>query len=167
MKTKHRKKHFSNFAIIEVFGSTFALLVVLFLILNIITETQLQQRLEKTIEEGSYKISWENKGEGYVVIAFPDYLFVVEQAQKIEKADICAHNSAFIDYAKQVYADKKKQIVFAIVEGATRTMRLGRDCMRRIFPKKRLLIAWIIANQELLKSVSINQLPNYIKKAIQ
>lgn len=167
MKIKGGKIHFSSFSIIEVFGSTFALLVVLFVILNIMTESQLQQRLEKTITEGSYKISWQNKSEGYIVIAFFDYLFIVEQAKKIAKADICKPNSAFINYAKKIYGNKKKQIVFALVEGSVHTMRLGRDCMRQIFPKKALLIAWIIANEELLKSVAIDQLPAYIKAVIK
>lgn len=167
MNTKTRKKHFSNFSIVEVFGGTFALLVVLFIILNIISEAQQQQRLERTIEQGSYKISWQNNSEGYIVIAFTDHLFIVEQAKKIPKANICSPNSAFVDYIRQIYNNNKKQIVFAIVEGATHTMRLGRDCMRKTLANKQLSIAWIIANQELLKSVNINQLPAYIKKAVQ
>ena len=167
MQKSIKKHRFSNFSIIEVFGTTFALLVVLFVILNITSEAQLQQRLAKTIEEGSYKISWDNNAEGYIVIAFAKHLFIVEQAKKIPRADICAANSNFVKYARDVYSSKNKQIIFAIVEDATYSMRLGRDCLRSIFPNKRLSIAWIIANQELLKSVSVNQLPAYLKKAMQ
>lgn len=162
------KKHrYSNFSIVEVFGGTFALLVVLFVILNIITEAQLQQRLEKTVEEGEYKISWENNSEGYIIITFPEYLFIVEQSKKVAKANICKPNSAFVKYAQDIYTTTSQQIIFAIVENSTHTMKMGRDCMRQIFPNKRLSIAWIIANQELLKSVAIDQLPAYIKKAIE
>lgn len=163
-----KKNRFSNFSIIEVFGGTFAFLVVLFVILNIVTETELQKRLEKTVEEGSYKISWENQSEGYIVIAFPSYLFIVEHQQKVELRDICSPQSNFIKYFRAIYnTQSNKQLIFAIVEDATKSMRAGRDCMRKIMPNKQLSIAWIIANQELLKSVSINQLPAYIKKAIQ
>ncbi|KAF3981092.1 MAG: hypothetical protein HFP81_08415 [Methylococcales symbiont of Hymedesmia sp. n. MRB-2018] len=167
MKPRVRTKHFSNFSIIEVFGGTFALLVVLFVILNIFSEAQIQQRLAQTIEEGEYKISWEKGNEGYIVIAFPSYMLIVQQQKKVDLANICASNSAFVNYARQIYADKKKQIVFAIVENATLTMRAGRDCMRQIFPKKPLSIAWIIANNELLKSVSIDNFPAYIKQTIK
>jgi hypothetical protein len=167
MSQKSKKHIFSSFSIVEVFGGTFALLVVLFVVLNLISEAKLQQRLAKTIEQGSYKISWENEGEGYVIIAFNEHLFIVEQGKKVAQADICNPDGAFVPYVKNIYQSQKKQLIFAIVESGTLSMRLGRDCMRKILPNKYLSIAWIIANQELLKSVSINQFPAYIKKAIQ
>jgi hemerythrin-like domain-containing protein len=162
-----KREKFSNFPIIEVFGTTFALLVVLFIVLNIFTERDLQSRLEKTVEEGEYKISWENNSSGYIVITFEDNLFITENSKQVPVNDICKKDSAFIKYAKNIYSDKKKQIVFAIVENGTRTMKEARDCIREIFPKKAVSIAWIIANEELLKSVSIEQIPEYIKEAIK
>jgi uncharacterized SAM-binding protein YcdF (DUF218 family) len=161
------KKRFSDFPMIEIFGTTFALLVVLFIIINILSETELQARLERTLEEGSYKISWDNNASGYIVIALPTKLLLVERSKTVPAQQLCAKNSEFVNYARYIYANKQKQIVFAIVEKGTHTMKLARDCMREIFPNKAISIAWIIANDELLKSVNINQLPGYIKTAIQ
>jgi hypothetical protein len=161
------KKRFSSFPIIEIFGTTFALLVVLFVVVNILTENELQARLSKTLEEGSYKISWENNASGYIVIAFPHKLFIVEKSTNVEANAICSAGSSFVKYSQDIYADKKKQIVFAIVENGVHTMKRARDCMRKTFPNKAISIAWIVANEELLKSVNIGQLPSYIKNAVK
>jgi len=162
-----RKNNTESLSIVEVFGAAFALLIVIFLILNMMNEAQIQQRLENSIEEGSYKISWGNKGEGFVVIAFPQKLLIIEKAKYINKKQLCDNNSTFVNYAKKLYKSKKKQMIFAIVEGGVGTMKTARDCLMQTFKNKPISVGWIIANEELLKSVSINQIPGYIKKAIQ
>lgn len=164
---KFKKRSGDSLSIIEVFGSAFALLIVIFLILNMLSEAEIQKRLENSIEEGSYKISWQNKGEGFIVIAFPKKLLIIEQAKMVETQHLCEANSAFVTYAKSKYKSNKKQIIFAIVEGGVATMKSARDCLMTTFPNKAVSVGWIIANDELLKAVSIDQIPAHIKKAIK
>jgi hypothetical protein len=164
---KFKKRIGSSLSIIEVFGSAFALLIVIFLILNMLSEAKIQKRLENSIEEGSYKISWQNKGEGFIVIAFPEKLLIIEKAKNVNTNQLCEANSPFVKYAKEKYKSQKKQIIFAIVQGGVATMKVARDCLMTTFPKKAISVGWIIANDELLKAVSIDQIPAHIKKAIQ
>ena len=164
---KLNRLRISNVAAIEVFGAAFALLIVLFLMLNMLSESQIQTRLENQIEQGHYKISWDKQGEGFVVIAFPNKLLIVEKGHYIDQDKLCTSGSLFIDYARQIYQHAKQQLIFAILQQGIGTMRIARDCLMHIFPKKAISVGWIIANQELLKSVQINQIPSYIKKALE
>ena len=152
---------------IEIFGGVFALLMVLFLLLNLFVQASLMERLETFSEEGLYKVGWGKHGSGYVVITFPDELRIIETGEAIEKDKICLPDSAFIRYAHKVYNSKKNQLVFTLLEGSVNTMAKARNCMQRIMPDRSITIGWIIANEELLKSVSLDDIPAYIDKAIE
>ena len=162
-----QKEQDNTIPMVEIFGSTFALLLIIFLILNVLTESKLLTILNEQPSEGEYKIDWESSGEGYIVMVFPDRIKILETGTTISKKNICQQNSDFIGYAKKIYSNKKKQIIFSILEGSVHTTAVARNCLYRLFQKKPISIGWIIANNELLKAVSINEIPYYIENAIK
>ena len=157
----------NNAPMIEIFGGIFALLLVLFLLINLLSQAALIERLETTSDEGLYKIGWGASGSGYVIITFPGELRIVETNEIIVRGKICQPESPFVRYAQEIYNAKKKQIIFTLLENSVGTMAEARNCMLKIMPNRLLNIGWIIANQELLKSVSLDDIPAYIKKAVQ
>lgn len=156
-----------NTPMIEIFGGIFALMLVLFLIINLLSQSSLIERLESASEEGLYRVGWGTNGTGFVVLAFPDELKIVETAEAISAGSICAPASPLIPYAKNIYSAHKQQIIFAILEDGVSTMAEARNCIMRIMPNRTLAIGWIIASNELLKSVSLNDIPSFIKKAVE
>lgn len=151
---------------VEIFGGVFALLLVLFLLLNTMSQAALFERLESASDEGLYKIGWGPQGSGYVVIAFPEELRIVETGEVVKKGAICAPGSPFIGYARKVYQPRRQQIVFTLLEGGVATMAEARNCLIKALPGRRLSIGWIMANNELLKSVSLDDIPAHIEKAL-
>ncbi|MGU9977947.1 MAG: hypothetical protein ACNYNY_04625 [Candidatus Oxydemutatoraceae bacterium WSBS_2016_MAG_OTU14] len=157
----------NNAPMVEIFGGVFALLLVLFLIITVLSQATLLERLEANSDEGLYKIGWGASGSGYTVITFPSELRIVETNELVVKGEICKPDSPFVRYAQKIYQSKKQQLVFALLEGSVPTMAEARNCMLKIMPNKRLNIGWIIANNELLKSVSLDDIPAYIKRVIK
>lgn len=151
---------------VEIFGGVFALLMVLFVLLNTLSQASLLERLESTSNEGNYKIGWGNQGSGFVVITFPGELRIIETGEAIPTDKICTPGGPFPRYALNVYRRQKQQIVFTILEGGVPTMAAARACLMRIMPRQRLTIGWIIANNELLKSVALDDIPPYIRKSV-
>jgi hypothetical protein len=167
VRNKKKEKEQDDYAIVEVFGGAFALLLVLFLFFNLISESISTQRLLDTKEsQGKYNINWDNNSQGFVVLSFKNKAHILQTNQIINSADICKKNSPFIDYAHRVYDTGKNQIIIAILEGGVSTMRALRDCLSVIYVGKRISIGWIIANRELLKAVKIGDIPSHIKKVI-
>ena len=162
-----RDQERNNAPMVEIFGGMFALMMVLFLLFNLFSQASLVERLEASSDEGLYKVGWDAHGSGYVIITFPDELRIVETGEAIERSEICKPGSPFIKYARKTYSVEKQQLIFALLEGSVRTMAKARDCMLRIMPKKLLNIGWIMATGELLKSVSLEDIPPYIDKAIE
>ena len=152
---------------IEIFGGIFALMLVLFLIINLLSHNALVERLETASEEGLYRVGWGANGAGFVVITFPQELRVVETAETIPAGAICDPSSPFVSYIRNIYQSKKQQIIFAILENSVSTMAEARNCIMDSLPGQTLAIGWIIANNELLKSVSLNDIPSFIKKAVE
>ena len=70
-------------------------------------------------------------------------------------------------YIRRVYQAQRQQIIFAILEGSVPTMAEGRNCIMRTLPGQTVAIGWIIANDELLKSVSLNDIPAFVKQAVE
>ena len=68
---------------------------------------------------------------------------------------------------RRVYRADRQQIVFAILEGGVPTMAAARNCIRSVLPGRELTIGWIVANNELLKSVSLDDIPAYIRQAVE
>lgn len=152
---------------VEIFGGVFALLMVLLLLINVLTRATMEERLEVGRDEGSYKIGWGPSGSGFVVITFPGQLSIVETGEVVARGKICEPQSPFVRYAKKIYQSKKQQLIFSILEGSVSTMAEARNCMLKIMPRRALHIGWIIANNELLKSVSLDDIPAYIKNVVE
>ena len=157
----------NNAPMVEIFGGVFALLLVLFLIINILSQASLLERLETASDEGLYRVGWGASGSGYVIITFPDELKIIETRKTVKKGEICKPQSPFVEYARKIYTNKKQQIIFTLLENSMPTMTEARECMLKIMPNRPLNIGWIMANNELLKSVSLDDIPAYIKKAIK
>ncbi len=162
-----RDQERNNAPSVEIFGGVFALLLVLFLLINTFSQASLQERLSDLNEGGAYKVDWGPQGSGYVVIAFPGELRIVETSENVRREDVCDKDGAFVRYARKLYQKPGKQIVFTILENSVATMAAARNCMMRIMPGKHLTIGWIIADRELLKSVSLDDLPPYVEEVIR
>ena len=153
---------------VEIFGASFAFLLILFLLINLFSEAELRMQMENANEAGSYQVNWETGSEGFVVISFADHLRIIETNTRVAIADICAPDSAFVAYGQKIYNNpEQQQIIFAITEQGTATMAKARNCLRRILPDQRLAIGWIIANNDLLRSVNLQDLPARIQRAIE
>ena len=151
---------------VEIFGGIFALLLVLFLLMNLVSTAALVERLEAASDEGLYRVGWGQSGAGFVVLSFPGEVRVVETGETVRRGEICAPASPFVAYARRVYQADDQQLIFAILEGGVATMAEARACMMRLMPNRTLSIGWIIANNELLKSVSLGDIPAYVKQAV-
>ena len=167
IETASARDQESNSApMVEIFGGLFALLLVLFLIMNLLSQAALVERIEAAADEGLYRVGWDAGGAGFVVLAFPAEVRIVETGEAAGGGGICAPDSPFVDYVRRVYGAERQQIVFAILEGGVATMAEARNCIRAILPGRELTIGWIVANDELLKSVSLNDIPAYVKEAV-
>ena len=156
----------SGAPMVEIFGGIFALLLVLFLLMNLFSTAALVERLEAASDEGLHRVGWGTSGAGFVVLAFPSELRIVETGETVPRGEICAPASPFVAYALRVYQADRQQIIFAILEQGVSTMAEARNCMMRAMPERALAIGWIIANDELLKSVSLGDIPAYVREAV-
>ena len=153
---------------VEIFGAAFALLLIFFLFINLFAEAQLRALTESGIEESLYKIDWERGAAGYIVLAFPDRIQIIENKEISFTTDIresCSETN-FFEYAQRVYENQQTQLIFAIVEGGVTTMKEARDCLRRMWPQRRVSIGWIIANSDFLKAVRLEELPERIRRSL-
>ena len=167
IETASTRDQESNSApMVEIFGGLFALLLVLFLIMNLLSQAALVERIEAASDEGLYRVGWEAGGEGFVVLAFPAEVRIVETGDAAGAGRICEPDSPFVDYVRRIYRAERRQIVFAILEGGVPTMAEARNCIRAVLPGRELTIGWIVANDELLKSVSLNEIPAYVREAV-
>lgn len=157
----------NNTPMVEIFGGIFALLLVLFIIVNLMSEATLLERLESSADQGLYKISWQTNGEGFTVIAFPNELRIIETGVVISSNQLCALESPFVKYVQKIYQKNNQQLIFAVLEQGVKTMALARDCIIQTLPNQKISIGWIIANNELLKSVALQDIPPHIKKVVQ
>ena len=151
---------------VEIFGGIFALLLVLFLLMNLLSQTALAERLETATEEGLYRVGWGANGGGFVVLAFPAELHIVETGETVPAGEICRPDGPFAAYARRIYQREGQQLIFAILERGVATMAEGRDCLLRALPGRTLSIGWIIASDELLKSVALDDIPAFIREAV-
>ena len=163
----HAERGENNAPMVEIFGGLFALMLVLFLIVSLMSEASVRERLDRTSEEGLYRINWSQSGSGFVVIAFPNNLRIVETNVVVPLARVCEPGGAFPEYVRKVYGAPKQQIVFTVLERSVPAMRAARDCIGAVMGNRSLTIGWIIADREMLKSVSLDDIPPYIEEAIQ
>lgn len=164
IRRKRKVNNDESIASIEVFGGVFALLLVLYVIMNIFSSSRLEERLDELSNNGEYKISWGEHGDGYVVLAYPDSIFIIENGNFIPHNNICKKGSSFYRYATSVYEGDQKQIIFAILDNGVETMRIARDCLQSIYPKKKVSIGWMIIDDQTMKSIKINDIPYYLEE---
>lgn len=162
-----RDQETNSAPMVEIFGGLFALLLVLFLIMNLLSQAALVERIEAASDEGLYRVGWDAGGAGFVVLAFPAEVRIVETGEAVGGGRICAPDSPFVDYVRRIYRAQRQQVVFAILEGGVPTMAEARNCIRAVLPERELTIGWIVANEELLKSVSLSDIPAYVKEAVE
>lgn len=151
-------------ASIEVFGGVFAILMVLFLIINLLSSARLEERLDRLSDEGDFKIKWGEHGNGFVIITYPDSLFIIETGEFEKYDDICGSNSKFIDYTRKIYSQKNSQIIFSILDNSVGTMRKARDCIQKTYKGKRVSIGWMIVDGNTMKAINLGDIPYYIDK---
>ncbi len=146
-----------------IFGGVFGLLLVFLVVVNLYSDAAQRERLEHGNEDGRYRIERLDGGAGYVVISFPHELRIVETGAGIQPDAICEPGGPFTDYAHRVYETKGDQLVFFVLEGSVTTMATARECLRLMWPGQVLTIGWVMADNELLKSVALNDIPGYIR----
>ncbi|MGI9250254.1 MAG: hypothetical protein ACR2PR_03545 [Pseudohongiellaceae bacterium] len=166
---RRRTQLFSEFdaPMVEVFGGTLALLIVVFILLNIIVTQDIQAMLDRSTEGAEYKVSWQDGSEGMVVISYPDKMRILETNETVPGEDVCLPQAAFLRYAERIYnSGEPQQIIFAITENSVTTTATARNCLREHFPDRTLSIGWIIASRDLLSTVRLDELPARIKRTI-
>ena len=161
-----REQDGSGTPMVEIFGGIFALLLVLFLIMNLMTQASLVERLEAAKDEGLHRVGWGANGAGFVVLAFPQELRIVETGEVVPAGEICRAGSPFTRYTRRIYEAQQQQLIFAILSGGVGTMAEARNCIMRVLPDRVLSIGWIIANDELLKSVALGDIPAFVQEAV-
>ncbi len=147
-----------------IFGGVFGLLLVFLVIVNLYSDAAQRERLEHGAEDGLYRIERLDGGAGFVVITFPGELRIIETGASINPATLCASGSPFPEYARRVYENDGDQLVFFMLEGSVPTMAAARQCLYQMWPQQVLTIGWVIADNELLKSVALNDIPGYIRE---
>ncbi|KAK3596110.1 hypothetical protein CHS0354_027380 [Potamilus streckersoni] len=78
---------------LEIFAGALAIMMVLFVIMNITGSSLSTQQAGET-DEKEYKISWETGTEGYVIVAYPSKLWIIEKQQTVSREDICKPGEA-------------------------------------------------------------------------
>ena len=150
-----------------IFGGVFGLLMVFLVVVNLYSDAAQRERLEKGGEDGLYRIERLDGGSGFIVITFPGELRIIELGLSIGSTKICAPGGAFVNYARRIYEGDRDQLVFFMLEGSVPTMAIARECLRQLWPQTPLTIGWVIADNELLKSVALNDIPNYIREYVE
>jgi hypothetical protein len=157
----------NNAPMLSIFASIFGLLLVFLLLVNLLSEATIRERLERSAGEGVHHLNWSDGGKGFVVISFPESLRIIETGEGLAYGSICKPGSDFISYAEQVYQQRKDQLIFVILEGSVPVMAEARNCLAELMPNRSVNISWIMADQELLKSVLLGDIPSYIQEQIQ
>lgn len=157
----------NNTPMLAVFGGMFAVMLVFLVLVNVVSEAAVRERLLDGADEGMYRISRMDGGEGFVVLTFPDSLRIVETGEGVGLKDICAAGSAYREYADSIYSRENAQIVFVVLEGSVPLMAEARNCLRIMFPDVPLHIGWVMADAEFLKSVVLDDIPPYIQDYAQ
>jgi hypothetical protein len=167
---KFRKNNHNDNAIdapmVEIFGGTLALLIILYALINVVISEDIQAMLERSTENAEFKVSWTDGGEGLIILSYPDKLRILETNETVFPQQICQDSGTFLNYVNKLYNNQKQQIIFAILEGGVKTMAKARDCMLHKNPNKKISIGWIIANSDLLNTVKLEDLPVRVKRAL-
>ncbi len=150
-----------------IFGGVFGLLMVFLVVVNLYSDAAQRERLEHGGEDGLYRIERLDGGSGYVVLAFNGELRIIESGVSVHPKVVCEAGSPFVEYARRVYQNDGDQLVFFILENSIPTMAAARECLRQMWAQRTLTIGWVIADNELLKSVALNDIPSYIREYVE
>ena len=153
----------NNAPMMAIFGGMFALMLVFLLLVNVYSSEAVRERLDRASEHGLHRIERMDGGAGYVAIVFPGEIRIVETGAVAPAGSLCEPGAPFREYAQRTYAAERDQIVFFLLEGSIGTMFEARECLRRIWPDRVLTIGWVVADHELLKSLSLDDVPEYIR----
>lgn len=153
----------NNAPMMAVFGGMFALMLVFLLLINVFSEAAVRERLKESSDDGAYRIDRMDGGSGYSIIVFPGSLRIVETGEGVSLDAICAQGSPYVEYAQQIYARPNEQLLFFLLEGSIPTMSVARECLRSLWPDAQLHIGWVMADNEFLKSVVLDDIPEYIE----
>ena len=152
---------------VEVFGGTLALLIIILILINVVTTQNIKAMLDRSTESAKYEVSWSDGSEGYVVVTHTDKIRILETNQSILRNDLCKPGSAFLDYIDRIYNNpEKKQIIFAVTVNSVSTVAVARNCLRQRYINRAISIGWIIASQDLLSTVRLEKLPARIKRTL-
>ena len=154
----------NNAPMMAIFGGVFALMLVFLLLVNLFSNHAVRERLDRASEHGTYRIERMDGGAGYVVIVFREAVRIVETGAGVSVGAICVPGSAFVDYARRIYEEERDQIVFVLLQGSIGAMFEARECLRAMWPDQMLTIGWVVADNELLKSVSLDEIPTYVRE---
>lgn len=154
----------NNAPMMAIFGGVFALMLVFLLLVNVFSSHAVRERLDRASEHGMYRIERMDGGAGYVVIVFPEAIRIVETGAGAAAGSICEPDGVFVDYARRIYEDERDQLVFVLLQGSIGAMFEARECLRSMWPDQVLTIGWVVADNELLKSVSLDDIPAYIRE---
>lgn len=153
----------NNAPMMAIFGGVFALMLVFLLLVNVFSSEAVRERLDRSSEHGLYRIERMDGGAGYVVIVFPEAIRIVETGAGVAAGAICEPRSPFVDYARRIYEQTGDQLVFFLLQGSVGAMSEARECLRGMWPEQVLTIGWVVADNELLKSVTLDDIPPYIR----
>lgn len=157
----------NNAPMLSIFASIFGLLLVFLLLVNMLSEAAVRERLERSAGEGIHHLNWGDGAKGFVVLTFPDSLRIIETAESLGRGRICDPRGSFARYAKRVYQQQTDQLIFVLLEGSVPVMAEARNCLMQLMPNQSIHISWIMADRELLKSVLLDDIPSYIEEQIQ
>ncbi len=150
-----------------VFGGMFALMLVFLLVINVVSEAAVRERLKESSNDGDYRIERMDGSSGYSIIVFPEALRIVETAEGVARGEICKPGSPYRRYAQRIYENTNDQLLFFLLEGSIATMAEARNCIRSMWPGEDLHIGWVIADNEFLKSVILDDIPEYIQDHVE
>lgn len=141
----------------EVFGGAFALLITLFLIIHNLAGVASPRMLPPRSDAGPAQISWLSQGGGWTVIVRPDKVRIVQDGSEAMQGQICTPKSPYREFIKQRYREQKN-VVLVVLDGGVDVALEARNCIWDVVGE-RSQIGWIVADTELLKSLSVDQIP--------
>lgn len=153
----------SFFPLVEIFGGTFAVLLVLYVLVSLFSGAVRSRMLDLDVPFGPYRVEWPGGNSGYVILVFGDKVKIAETKKEVFRGHICEDNRDFVPYARQVYLAKREKLIFVIQPGGIRLFKEAHKCLRHIFRPQQVDVAWVILDDEVEKEIYASSLPWFIK----
>jgi hypothetical protein len=147
----------------QVFGGAFALLITLFLMIHNLSGAGQSRSLppRSPAQTGPIQISWLARGSGWTVIARPDRVRIVQDGQEAFQGRICETTSPFRKYVRDRYKEGMN-VVLVVLDGGVDVALEARNSIWEEHGEGSQ-VGWIIADLELLKSLSVDKLPAHVQ----